>query len=509
MKVLFSCAIALFLLGEWTNAQTFQKSLGRTGLDYPMHMIEVVGGGYVISGTMVDDVFLMKMDANGDTLWVKSYSNPKILAGSWVKQTPDGGFVIIGDSHLESNGADQDIILIRTDDEGNELWTKTYSGAGKDYGTAIAVTNDAYFLAGAVGITLNNTEGIIIKTNLDGDLLWQKAIVSAEAENINAVLATPDGGCIAVGTTTSFNSGMQNIFIVRLSADGNTQWTGIYGNEGNSYGFNITSLEDNSGYMISGTTTGAGNGNYDAFLMKINEDNTVAWAKSYGGSDFDTALSTVAMGDQGFISLGQSYSYGVGSDLYLIRTTIDGDISWAKVFGGDGYEFGEGLLAVSDGFILTGGEESFGSNREVYIVKSDLQGNSGCHELNCEPMVYDIVMTLTEEDMVSDYAIVPSNLINTTLPGAALTEHCEVIATNLINPTIQTLFPNPCNNFFTIQGTMNGANLVLYNATGKIVLVSPTKSLSTVVDITELPAGIYLACYTHGDEMQSTRLVKE
>ena len=509
MKVLFSCAIALFLLGEWTNAQTFQKSIGRVGLDSPMHMIEVVGGGYALSGTMGDDAFLMKLDGNGDTLWVKSYGNTQIHTGSWVKQTPDGGFVMIGDSHLASSGADQEIILIRTDEDGNELWTKTYGGAGKDYGTAIAVTNDAYYLAGAVGITINDTEGIVIKTNLDGDLIWQKAIVSAEAENINAVLGTPDGGCIAVGTTTSINSGMQNIFIVRLSADGNTQWTGIYSNVGNSYGFNITSLEDNSGYIVTGTTTGAGNGNYDALLMKINEDNSVAWSKCYGGSDFDTALTTVALGEQGFISLGQSYSYGVGSDLYLIRTTIDGDLSWAKVFGGNGYEFGEGLLARPDGFILTGGEESFGSNREIYLVKSDLQGNSGCNQQDCAPLIYDLETILTEEDMVIDYAIVTSSLINTTLPGATLTEHCEIISTDQTSSTLETLYPNPCNNFFTIQGTMNGAKLVLYNTTGQIVLVSTTNSLSTVVDMTALPAGIYLACYTNGAETRSTRLVKE
>ncbi|MFM9986987.1 MAG: T9SS type A sorting domain-containing protein [Flavobacteriales bacterium] len=495
MKILFTLSLAFILLGEATNAQTFHKSVGRTSFDYPMHMIELSGGGYAVSGTMGDDVFLMRMDSEGDTLWVKSYNNPKMLAGSWVDQTQDGGFVIIGDAHLNIDGSDQEIILIRTDANGTEQWTKTYGGSGKDYGTAIDATSDAYFLAGAVGISQYDTEGIVIKTGIDGVVIWQRAIVGVQAENINAVVATGDGGCIAVGTTNSYLKGLNGILVTRFSADGDTEWSGIYNDGGNCYGFGMDVLEDGSGYIISGATTGSGAASYDALMLKINTDFSIAWAKIYGGSDFDTAVKPVDMGEDGFAALGQTYSFGTESDLFLIRTNSDGELTWAKAYGGDGYEFGEGLLALSDGFLVSGGEESFGANRDVYFVRCDSQGNSGCNQVSCKLSTSDSNMQMMEEENVTSFNITSGEQSHNVILGAELNTYCETISVYEEVDLTPIIYPNPCNEFFALQGTTSGGNLAVYDVTGKIVFENTTTFGTTTVDMSKLTDGVYMVWY--------------
>ena len=511
MKITFTLAVVCNLFGALLNAQTFHKSIGRQSFDYPMHMIELAGGGYAVSGTMGDDVFLMRMDTDGDTLWVKTYDNPKILAGSWVAEQPDGGFLIVGDSHLEINGSDQEILMISTDADGNEEWSKTYGGSGKDYGTAVAATTEAYFMAGAVGISQYDTEGIVIKTDLQGYIIWQRAIVGSGAENVNALKVLAGGSSIVVGTTNSYFKGLNSIFVTRLNPDGDTEWSAVYNNGGNCYGFGMDFVENGDGLIISGATDGSGASGYDALLLKINNynnDPSVAWAKIYGGSDFDTAVKTKSLGNDGFVALGQTYSFGTASDLFLIRTTSDGELTWAKAYGGNGYEFGEGILALSDGFLVSGGEESFGANRDVYFVRCDSDGNSGCNQVSCKLSTSDSNMQMMVEEYVTLFDITVGEQSHNAISGAELNTFCETISVNEDVALTTNIYPNPCNENFTLQGTTTGGNLVLYDVTGKMVFQNTTRFGATTIDVSKLADGVYMVWYADGSVRSNHLLIK-
>ncbi|MCG2676856.1 hypothetical protein L6304_06800, partial [bacterium] len=133
------------------------KTYGGKGFDEGSSVQQTSDGGYIIAGCTGSfagrwlDVYLVRTDANGNALWTKTYGGKDIDGGSSVQQTSDGGYIIAG--YTESFGAGgQDVYLIRTDANGNALWTKTYGGKDNDGGSSVQQTSDGgYIIAGCTG----------------------------------------------------------------------------------------------------------------------------------------------------------------------------------------------------------------------------------------------------------------------------------------------------------------------------------------------------------------------
>ncbi len=366
-------------------AQGWEKTYGGTGLDEGNSVQQTNDGGYIITGYTESfgsgfrDVYLIKTNANGDTLWTKTYGGTGYDDGLSVQQTNDNGYIIAGATN--SFGAvNCDVYLIKTDANGDTLWTKTYGGTDYDIGYSGQQTNDnGYIIAGytySFGAGMGDV--YLLKTDSVGDTLWTKTFGGAGDDMGNSVKQTNDNGYIIAGKTYSFGSGMGDIYLIKTDFIGDTLWTKTYGGTGWDEGTSVQQTIDN-GYIIAGTTTSFGAGGYDVYLIKTNENGDTLWTKTYGGTLDDFGWSVKQTIDNGYIIAGHTYNFGaVNSDVYLIKTNENGDTLWTNTYGGIDGDFGRSVQQTIDGgYIVAGYTNSFGAElTDVYLIKTDSLGNS-------------------------------------------------------------------------------------------------------------------------------------
>ena len=486
---------------EQTSAQlTFQKTIGGTALDYGTQIQPTTDNGYILVGTTLSfgaggyDVYLIKLNSNGDTLWTKTYGGSNDEYGNSVKQTPDGGYIIAGNStSFGANG--QDVYLLKTDSIGNVSWSKLFGGAGTDYGNTVLLTSDGGYLVGGTTQNLGagNYDAYLIKTDANGNALWTKTYGGSFEENGNFVQQTSDNGYILIGITQSFGAGGVDIYAVKTNANGDTLWTKTYGGALDDFGFSIMQTADN-GYIISGATNSFGAGSFDCLLMKTDSNGLAQWTKTYGGTDWENGYSMTQTADDGFIVVGQSYSFGVASDVYVIRTDAAGDTLWTKTYGGSGYDYENCVLKTSDGgYLISASEESFGANRNMYLIKTDSAGTSNCNEGGTTTIVNSISMSAA--GTATNVSSGGSAITATSLKGggASVNILCTTIGINNVDKAINSVnaFPNPFSTQLTFVLTDKVQTTVtLYDFLGRHILQQAFTS-STELNTEQLADGIY------------------
>ena len=261
------------------SSNTWTKTFGGTSSDEGHSVKQTTDSGYIITGStgygIGSDVYLIKTNENGDSLWTKTFGGTDIEQGSSVQQTTDGGYIITGSTSSFGNGS-SDVYLIKTDDGGNEEWTKTFGGTNSDQGLSVQQTTD--------------------------------------------------GGYIITGYTYFLGSGICDLFLIKTDENGVEQWTKTFGGTGNDRGSSVQQSKD-GGYIITGGTNSLGNGDDDVYLIKTDESGNELWTKIFGGTGYDEGISVQQTTDGGYIITGNTDSFGNGgTDVYLIKTDENGDV---------------------------------------------------------------------------------------------------------------------------------------------------------------------------------------
>lgn len=331
----------------------------------------IVGEGYKI-GTSYD-VYLIKTDEFGDTLWTKTYGNPYLDRGYSVVQTSDSGYIIgafVGVIDLWSEGWGN-IYIIKTNSSGDTLWTRILDGGYQgDYAYSIEQTIDGgYIIAGVLNAGVNSFDYVAYLTKLssDGDSLWTKTYGSFSYAF--SVKQTIDRGYIFTGVDMS-GTGTN---LVKTDSIGDTIWTKTIQSLPGGIGYDVIITAD-SNFVITGhLVTQAVN---DLFLCKIDNDGNMIWSKSYGGNSNEWGKSVDQCTDGGYIVVGLTSSFGVAttSSIWLLRTDANGDTLWTKTFGSTNDNEGYSVRQCIDGgFILTG--DIYESGSKIFLIKTDSLGN--------------------------------------------------------------------------------------------------------------------------------------
>ena len=198
---------------------------------------------------------------------------------------------------------------------------------------------------------------------------------------MRAVHQTSDSGYILVAETLSFGAGQYDIYLVKTDERGNILWSKTYGGGSSDYGYSVTQTTD-GGYIVAGYTNSFGAGLSDVLLVKTDANGDISWAKTYGGSSSDYGYSVIQTSDGGYIVAGYTESYGLAGDVYLVKTDSNGNHQWSRTFGGAAKDLGWSVQQSADGgFIITGYTTSFGAgDQDFYLIKTDELGVSGCSE---------------------------------------------------------------------------------------------------------------------------------
>ena len=240
------------------------------------------------------------------------------------------------------------------------VWERTFGGPEWDEAFCVQQTSDeGYVLAGYRTDQDDNKGMWVIKTDMEGDILWDRVISGRYPEQFYSVQQTSDGGYILAGRSDSWGEGTfvnGNLYFCKMDEEGNKGRGMVLGGGDNEDGaYSIQETQD-GGYIVAGYTGTYGAGGYDVWLIKADAECNILWDKTFGGERDDSAWCVRQTPDGGYILTGSTESYGNGNqDAWLIKTDADGDALWTKTFGGPEWDGASCVQQTSDeGYVLAG-----------------------------------------------------------------------------------------------------------------------------------------------------------
>ena len=313
----------------------WHKTFGVPGAEYGYAISETSDGGYVVAGSTTSvgsglrDIYVVKTDALGEAQWERTFGGQGSDVGEAIIETTDGDFVICG--HTNSLGAGgKDVYLIKVDSTGRELWSRTYGGAESDLGVAVLeAAGGGYLVLGSTGSSgAGNRDVCLIRTDADGNQLWQKTYGGRAYDAGNSIIETSDGGYLIIGNqdTRGRDADALNVFVVKVDSDGEEVWRNSYG-EGNFYDYGVSAVQlGNGSYVVCGATKSTSSGDNNIYLLDIDEDGSLLRSESFGGPGADWANSICLTGTGEVVLSGYTNSLGSGSyDIFLMKLRSSGD----------------------------------------------------------------------------------------------------------------------------------------------------------------------------------------
>lgn len=376
--ILFSLLITTSLFAQQAADTLWTKTYGGSGNDEALSVCQTDDGGFIIVGTTasfdagVSDIWLIKTNESGEEEWNRTFGGDGEDRGTCGQQTTDGGYIIAGTTQSNAAGV-SNIWLIKTDAGGDELWSNTFGGNADDLASSVKQTGDGGYVI--VGLTESYSTGLtdvwLVKTDENGNEEWSRSYGGQNYDNGFSVQQTLDGGYIIAGTTESYGAGLTDIWIIKTDEDGMVEWDQTFGGTSVDVATSVQQTSD-EGFIIAGNTLSYGAGLYDVWLIKTDEDGNEQWSQTYGGSNFDVARSVEQVEGGGYIVAGFSKSFSNGeNDVYIIRVDEAGEELWHKTYGGEEDDIANSIQQTSDGgFIVAGYTNSFGQDsKDVWLLR--------------------------------------------------------------------------------------------------------------------------------------------
>jgi len=256
----------------------WEKTYIGFGYDEGREIIKTQDGNFVIVGSTnsnlsSQDAFLMKIDLTGAVIWIKYYGGNAVEFGNSVQECPDGGLILTGQTFSYGQGGDA--FLVRTNANGDTLWTKHFGGALADEGVSVIANNDNTF-ALAIRDSCNgkDVDIRIIKTDGTGAITWSKLYSGAQKDTPKKLRATNDGGYIVGAISRSFGWINPDIWILKLNSSGDTTWSRHFGSSDHEHCHDIKQSSD-GGYLVAGHSRSFSPSRKIMFL-KLNSDGLVS-----------------------------------------------------------------------------------------------------------------------------------------------------------------------------------------------------------------------------------------
>ncbi|MCF8403899.1 MAG: T9SS type A sorting domain-containing protein [Bacteroidales bacterium] len=384
LRILLILSISVIAITSFS--QTWTKTFGDQYDDEAYTVHQTFDGGYIITGSITSDIWnadvcLIRTNGSGETLWIKTYGGINNDAGIDVKQTADNGFILSG--YTTSYGAGgYDVWLIKTNSIGDSLWSKTFGGTNNEFGNSVIQTADNGYVV--IGSTESYGSGSsdfwMIKTNSVGDSLWSKTYGGNYNDIAFSGEQTSDDGFVLTGYTQPAGFNNADVWLIKTDHLGEMEWSQTYGGNQNELANSVQQTYD-EGYIITGYTNSFGAGAQDVYLIKTDMFGDTIWTKTFGGASNDVGNFVIQTAESDFIVCGFNFSLSPNGDpdLWLIKTDISGDTLWTRTYGGSGSEVGRFVEETFDGgLIVSGWTSSYGAGqKDIWLLHTDQDGTVG------------------------------------------------------------------------------------------------------------------------------------
>ncbi|UCE66770.1 MAG: T9SS type A sorting domain-containing protein [Candidatus Zixiibacteriota bacterium] len=452
-----------------------------------------------------------------DTLWSRLYGGPGNDYGYWLDETSDGGFIVVGSYFWEVGNTD--FYLVKTDEDGDTLWTNIFGGYFYDVCRWVYQTpDDGYFVAGLTSAENNTEKDIyIFKTDSLGNVLWNKIYGGDQEDGVVTGQRTADGGYILVGYTASFGLGYMDVWLLRLDAVGDTLWTKTYGGENYDSGRSVIQTPD-GGYLV------LCNINYEfndtgLTLIKTDDAGDILWTRRYC-QNYATGVSIISTRDDCYLILTNTLAFGDEFDIQLLKIDENGDSLWTRVIGDVDIDMGNSIQQMDDGGYVICGITGPYFDQDIYVVKTDASGDMlwsstfngtsyGNDMGTCARPTPDggLILTgsLSTSDSMQEVCLIRFE-----------SEQVGVESDDLQVPLISfsSNYPNPFNTSTIIHfevAKMSDVSLTIYDILGREVttVLNETKQPGTYdikFDAPGLSSGVYFYRLQAGDMVETKRM---
>jgi hypothetical protein len=393
-----------------------------------------VMAGYIDVSGSDQDIYLIKTDAYGDTVWTRTYARQWTEIPEVILETEDNNYLLAGHAVTRTGPTLMDALLMKIAPNGDLIWTKTIGV--RDDGEQIydmrPTADGNYILCGEYDEGFIDIYYYLLKINASGDSLWSAKYNPAAGDQARgrAVVPTDDHNFVIAGYVNRDNN--NSAHVARVDSNGQAVWSRTWDFEGAEYLSDIQKTADN-GYIVSGYTNSHGAGNLDYYLIKTNSQGDSLWTRTYGGASSEFCYVVEQTADEGYIMAGYGSSFGHGSlDCYLVRTNSTGDTLWTRSYGGTGQDDSYELKLTSDGgFVLAGGTYSFGFGLNSYLLKLDGEG--------MVTAVSDDIMTHPRKYYLGQNYPNPFNPITKINYELQITNYVDLSIFNILGQKVATL----------------------------------------------------------------------
>jgi hypothetical protein len=316
----------------------WEKQMGTSKRDMFIDVIEDVNGGFTVLGSTASeaktdlDFWLIRFDVDGDTVWVKSIGTEKNDHPSSLAQFPDGGYVLTGKTEIEENNFQA--YVLKTDEQGNKIWQKNIGNKEYKCAEKVIAEDDGGMIISGVKSVESEIENIFLaKFNSDGDVVWEKSFGGSKMACSQSLKQLPDKGFVLVGNVSEKNIPDADLLVIRFSADGGKLWEHVLESPGKNVWPECVCCSPDSNLIVVGW--------YGVCMNDINSEYPV-------------------------------FDY----DLFLAKISPAGELVWTKNIDSEGSEGGNAVVIRPDGKILMAGkkETSFLGNVGSWLLLSNEKG---------------------------------------------------------------------------------------------------------------------------------------
>ncbi|MEL6848726.1 MAG: caspase family protein [Bacteroidota bacterium] len=372
------CLLSLF------SQNTFTTTYGGSKDEHAMAVLETQDGDYVIAGFSYStgkgktDILVIKTDPYGEEVWRKIFGGPGSDWANDIIETRDGNYVIAGYTQANPKGK-HDAWVCQLNRYGELMWEQTYGGEETDEARSVVQTWDGGFAV--AGFTESQSKGKgdiwVLRLNAVGTQMWAKNYGGKGIEKAYDILETRDGGFLLGGFQYYSETAEADLLLVRLDRHGKGLWRKVLRGPGNAVIESLTATPSGQ-FMVAGWAHTPQSG-LDGKLLLVNATGRVMWEKTYGGKGKNAFYDIAKANSGGYVLTGQTAQSRKSANLWVVKVNNRGEMEWEKTTKGGKEDFGHALAATQDGgYALAGGTASFGKGgTDMYLLKTDAFGNFG------------------------------------------------------------------------------------------------------------------------------------
>ena len=356
----------------------WDKTCGGSGDEFGLSVDQTSDGGYVAAGYIKShetgdvDMLVIKVDADGNEEWNRTYGGNEEDQGYTIQQTNDGGYIVIGGTLSYGPGV---AWLVKLDTNGNELWNKTYGTGNEDTTDGCQTSDGGYIFTGTIKTDLGDWDVWLVKTDSDGNIEWSKTFDSSNIDAGHSIQQTGDGGFIIACLVQTLT--YRNVWLIKTDQNGNITWDSTFGEQFFKADFCAYSVRQtiDGGYILAGYRNWRFDIiNYDYWLLKTYSNGSEEWSKTISSSEEDIEMlyGVRQTSDGEYIMVGSNI---VEQYFMVIKAYESGNERWSKTFSGGSVCMGFDVEQTSDeGYIVVGFILS-GSNSDVRMIKFEKENS--------------------------------------------------------------------------------------------------------------------------------------